>query len=345
MLWWPYIFVNARIVSHYQRVSMTDFESGSGRRTTGTHLTPAAVIREEDAPDLPPRRVWLPRGIIAAIILLVLGPILYTGIPGEVARWYQAAAFEQRLTGDFERAYRLLDQSLTWAPDDAGAYALRAEWKLAQKDYRGSLEDYDRALELDPDQTHASVQRTQVLQHLGRRPEAVVFWEQLERQSGDSSPSARAMVLNGLAYARAVAGGDEAELREALKNIERAIELWDQSQSMMSLLEERKPTQDDAALQDTRGYLRFLLGDLEQARQDLDQALEIIVKVLEETETTTAYIDRREFQLSLKQVRENAAVMYHHRAQVLEKLGKVKLAETDRRRVRELGFEPNDDLF
>lgn len=323
---------------------MPDPRTDATRPSADENVILATLAEATSAQGPPPaRRNRTAAAIVTAVVLLVLGPVMYSGIPGEVARWYQAAAYERRLNGDFGRAYELLEAALAWAPDDPAVYLLRGEWKLAEQDYAGSLEAYDKVLELAPDSGHVGAQRTLVLQHLGRRREAVEYWEELEKHAGGSSVAARAMVLNSLAYARALAGEDESELREALKNIERALELWESSQSGSSA-EQREPTQDDAALWDTRGFIRYLLGDLPQAREDLDRAIAAMAKPLADAESTSEYIDRREFlMVTLKQVRQNAAVMYYHRALVLEKLGHD--AQADRQRVKELGFEPNEALF
>ena len=48
-------------------------------------------------------------------------------------------------------------------------------------------------------------------------------------------------------------------------------------------------------------------------------------------------------QLPLQQ--RSIAVLHYHRGLVYERLGRQDEADADYRRVRELGFEPGDDLF
>ena len=56
-------------------------------------------------------------------------------------------------------------------------------------------------------------------------------------------------------------------------------------------------------------------------------------------------IDIRELTLAKQVIAEHVAVILFHRALVLQELNKAKLAAKDLARVKELGFEPGDDLF
>jgi tetratricopeptide (TPR) repeat protein len=293
-------------------------------RSSGDPVVLATLADGSRAP--PAHRPWSTRIAILVVLAMVAGPILYAGFPHEVASWYAAAAVEHRLDGDWDTAFELLDRALAWDTDDAAFYAIRADWRLARKDYRGCLDDCDRVLELQPTDASTLVQRTQALQHLGRHEEAIADWSRLVRMHQADGARNRASTLNGLAYAQAVGNRD---LDQALQTIERAIPL----------------VAPNAAMLDTRGFIRLLRGDLQEARADLDLAVAMVEKQLSEATSTTDYIDPREYALALQQEQEGAAVILYHRALLNEKLGRTEPAEADRRRVRELGAEPGPELF
>jgi tetratricopeptide (TPR) repeat protein len=275
-----------------------------------------------------PGRPWATRVVISIVLLLVFGPILYAWLPHEVAAWYAAAAFEKRLDGDFDGAFATLDRAMAWDADDSSLYGLRGEWRLTRKQYTEALEDFRRVLELEPGKRNSAVliQRTQALQRLGRHDEAIAEWKRLGKLHQGDNAATRATMLNGLAYAMAVGKTD---LDQALEPIEQALRL----------------VGNNGAMLDTRGFIHLLRGDLEKAKFDLDLAVALVEQQLGKAQKADEYIDRREYLLALHQEQEGVAVIRYHRALVYDKLGQPDQANADRQRVRDLGFEPNDDLF
>src|SRR5262249_20077821 len=132
---------------------------------------------------------------------------------------------------------------------------------------------------------------------------------------------------NERAYVRAVAG---VELKDALDDVQRAIELAG------------RPV---AAYLDTRGYLYHLLNRQDEALQDLDQAI-----TLAEAEGPWG-LQPRGFrragasELEMRRYRENLSVLYHHRGQVHQSLGKEELSTRDFERGKELGYNPAAGVF
>ncbi len=142
-----------------------------------------------------------------------------------------------------------------------------------------------------------------------------------------------ATVLNGLAYARALAN---IELDEALRDVNRALEL----------------TGKQAALLDTRGYIHFRRGAFESARADLNEA----ISLLEAEQSAggsqgktksreTTHEDPREERRLKKERDHTLAVLLYHRLLILNELEAEVEADMDRKRIVELGFEPSEKLF
>ena len=86
-------------------------------------------------------------------------------------------------------------------------------------------------------------------------------------------------------------------------------------------------------------------GNFEAARPDLDLAVAGMEQEVKEEEQKRDYVDRREFERKLKEIRKSLAVIRYHRALLFDEIGKPKEAESDRHRVRELGYTPTPSLF
>jgi tetratricopeptide (TPR) repeat protein len=277
---------------------------------------------------------------------LVMGPVVYFGLPVEISRWHEAAAIEKRLNGDLEGAIAGLASALRWQPKGASIYLRRAGWRLDAGEYQAALDDYDRVLELKPRNYTARVQRTQSLQHLGRHQEAIADWKKLVDRYDDAFAGERASMLNGLAYARAVG---KAELDAALADIDTALELIDGIEADLKPAKgsdaERYLMDSRAAMLDTRGFIQYRLGALDAAKRDLDTAVDLIENRLDARSKFKQYSDHREFDLELEQMRQSVAVIRYHRALVNDQIDQSDQAAQDRKRVRELGYEPNEELF
>ena len=90
------------------------------------------------------------------------------------------------------------------------------------------------------------------------------------------------------------------------------------------------------------GARGIALGDLDRAVELSEQNHTLYSETLAKRPPV---LDLREFKLTIARQAENVAVIRYHRSLVYDKLGESAKAEEDRRRVRELGFEPNEDLF
>ncbi len=293
----------------------------SGQRFGATH-----PLETESGMNAASRRRWTNRLAIIFVVLVALGPVVYLEGPAEVARWYQAAATELWLAGDKAAALARLDTAIHWAPDQADGFVCRADWRLEDREFLKASEDYSVAIERDPAHAGALIGRSQAYQYLGRHQDAIQDWKRLLELGRAAPGRQRAVLLNGLAYAQALGN---VELKEALENILQAINLAGENSAML----------------DTRGYIHYCAGKYQLAQPDLDLAVAGMEREVKMMETTRDYVDQREFERQLRETRKSLAVIRYHRALLLEKLGKPKEAESDLRRVRELGYEPNPNLF
>lgn len=269
---------------------------------------------------------WTNRLAILIVVLLALGPVMVLEGPAEVARWHQAAAMEQWLEGEKKAALARLEDAIRWAPDRTDAFVCRGDWRLEEEEFQKAIHDYNSALKLDPANSQALLNRSQAFQHLGRHEEAIQDWRKLVELGSSAPASQRAVLLNGLAYAQALGN---VELKDALENIIQAINL----------------VGENAAMLDTRGCIHFCAGNFEAAEPDLDLAVAGMEHEAQSQEQVRDYVDRREFERQLKEIRKSLAVIRYHRSLLYDKFSKPEAAESDRRRVRELGYAPTPSLF
>ena len=197
--------------------------------------------------------------ILAVMFLIAAGPAAYHLLPREIERWHMATAIERQLEGDLEGAVRSLSRVIANSPHNDELLRQRARWRLEIRELDGALQDATRAVELAPRNSQGLLLRSQIYQHLGRHEEALDDWNTLAERAQGQNAIARAQVLNGRAYARAVAG---VQLNDALAEIEVAL----------------KPFPNNAPMLDTRGFIHFLRGDLDAALADLDRAVTLIEK-------------------------------------------------------------------
>lgn len=305
-------------------------------------VSPSPLGTPDDVPARPQRWRWL---AVLCALLIVAGPMLVAGVPVEISRWYQAAAREADLNGDFALAVQRQGQAIRWCPYDPKLRVRRAELRLKMHDLAGSLEDCNGALEAATggDVIAALVQRMRTYQRLGRHADALVDTDRIveivsqapdnEVALDDGSAVNYPVALNYRAYARALANQDVAA---GLADIERAFQLLG--------------SENEWAFLDTRGYLRYLQGDVAAALPDLDRAVQMAEAErgrfhARQTQLLAEGLDAKTLQRLNEQQDQNLAVMYHHRGLALQKLGREAEAQQQLARADELGYDPNNGVW
>ncbi|HET6881680.1 MAG TPA: tetratricopeptide repeat protein [Pirellulales bacterium] len=283
-------------------------------------------------------------GLVLAFMGLLAGWLwksdAASGAKQLVARRLLARAVDKYQAGDLNGAMADLDRALSWSPDDAGIFRVRAKIRLESNDVDGSLADFDQLIRLSPRYAQAYLDRSQVYQRLDRHREAIDDLSKAISLSPSGDPTPR----NNRAYARALAN---VELDEALVDVQQALDIVDQQIADT----ERVLPGTDAALQykvqkaaylDTRGYIHFLQGNYEPARDDLNQAIELAQQGLDAALPLVPAPRRAATQT---QFNHEMAVMYHHRGEVFAKLGQQDAAKSDLDRGDQLGYNPAAGVF
>jgi tetratricopeptide (TPR) repeat protein len=298
-----------------------------------------------ESPPRPQSRIatWL---VVLAAATLVIGPLLGTGLHQERARWRMAAGLEHWLDNDLPAALAELDVAAGIAPDYTPVFSLRSQWRIAVGDYAGALADAEQVLKAAPQNVRGIQLRADALMHLGRSREAAKVWAEAAAVPQAQYENVDPSLLNSVAYFRALGKYDLdtawLEINAALEQLGEFSELARQDENWRSA---------QVAFLDTRGYIRFLRGDHEGALEDLHPAVLGAERQRREqhlkkrTEVRLGVRDPRAVARELRDVDRSLAVIRYHRALVLEALDRSEEAEKDYRRVRELGFEPNEKLF
>jgi tetratricopeptide (TPR) repeat protein len=275
-------------------------------------------------------------------LLLILVPTLLFGRQiidfgrGLVANFQVQRAERDLDRRDFRRALDHVDQAIAWEPDvgrRANVIMFRAEVHNGLNDLDSALGDYNEAIallnegkplarpSLNLAQAHSL--RATLHERLGHHREALDDSKEALVCCPADATLERAEFLNGHAYMCALTN---MELQLGAQEIEEALRV-------------RGP---DAALIDTRGYLRFRLGQYDAALADLQLAIRG-----EEELRYSAQFD--------EQYRKYLAVMYHHRGEIYQKLAEdeknkdradfKRKSEADLRHADQFGFDPKNGVF
>ncbi len=282
----------------------------------------------------PPLSVQSPRSSmwgILVVLLLVLVPLAWVGLPREIARWYVAAAQEAELQGRTEDARQKVDLALQWHSQSREALLVRSKLSLDQGELQAALEDASKAVELEGENgTAGRMLRVLIYQRLGDHPRALQDLNEIVQFSSQDffDPTIRdkfyAESLNNRAYGRALAN---LELEAGLEDAQKAIELAGPVGSYL----------------DTRGYLFYLLGKYPEAVADLEEAVKRTEAEWESGRQALKPPVGRE-QLD-RTYREALAVIYHHRGLAYEKTGRSAEAAADLEKAQEYGYDPKKGIW
>ncbi len=261
---------------------------------------------------------------LIGVVCVILGMWF---IPKELQQWRLASAEEQRLNGDPAGAMQKLNQDIQKNPRDIELRRRKSQWLLEDKQYQAALDEINQIISWRPADVAAYAQRTLIYHSMGEHKKAVDDFKRILGFDAVSAGRSRAQALNGLAYARALAN---VEIDEGLANIDEAMRLEGENYAML----------------DTRGFLYYRKGDFDRALKDLDHAVNFAeASYQEQSSASPSIADRRLKKQADQQASQALSVIHYHRALIHEGRKEADEAESDRRRVRELGFEPDEKLF
>ena len=298
------------------------------------------LTRHDDEPPRRPgfsvrtKRIVVVGLIIGVIVPIVFGPRLMSFGRELAAQWYSSRAQKKFWDHDMVGAVRELSCAIEWCPHDFELRWQCAVWRADQNDLPGSIEDHTECIRLAESATKLPLAERQVFD-FSRDVVSMLYADRgwiyvrmgKSREALDDVNKAvelhpTAENLNTRAYARAVLN---IELNEGLADIDKAL---------------KENGETDAEMLDTRGYLKHLLNNNEEALADLDQAIKLVNDVFPDP-LTTVYPDAH----SKARVSHNLAVMYHHRSEILQQLGKTTQARDDRNHGDRLGYNPDKGVL
>jgi tetratricopeptide (TPR) repeat protein len=275
-------------------------------------------------------------------LLLLIPPLLFGRQlidfgRGLVANFQVQRAEHDWDRGEFRRALGHINQAIAWEPNDerraSVMIAYRAELHIGLGELDAAMGDYNQAIALLTDGkplprqsvvlAKAHDRRAYLHERLGHHREALDDSKEALVCCPAGPPQDRATLLNDHAYMCALT---EMELQSGERDIDEAVKL----------------AGNVPAFLDTRGYVRFRLGQYDGALEDLQMAIR-----MEEGQQYEFKYDEL--------IRRDLAVMYHHRGEILQKLGEdeknphhadlKQKAEADLRHAEQFGFDPKNGVF
>ncbi len=195
-------------------------------------------------------------------------------------------------------------------------------------DSEAAIRYINRSIEWSPDKLDGYVTRSEIYQRLGRHKEAIRDQDRIVEIYRASTNLPLDNALNNRAYYRALG---EIELDEGLEDVQQAIQI---------VGDER------ASFLDTRGYLHYLLGNLDSAEIDLVRATEL-------AEQDYDFAIRKIDQISHVGLREKQrtqydhylAVIYHHLGLLYQKQNRHEQADHYLGRGDALGYDPEQGIW
>lgn len=261
----------------------------------------------------------------------------------------RAEEFERDAEAAFVDAVALVERAAEWAPGDPEPYRQLGRWYHLAEKYDESVEQADEIISLRPDDPKSYDLRVAARLEQKRYEDAVPDADrvvELVKKGGTPIPVYEA--LNEAAYFRALAQDD---LDRALRDADEAVAMIRAARRV------RRPTPASkaadrallrlldgtlAATLDTRGYIHYLLGDLDAAREDLDEAIELYYRYRDELTRlllTCDSIERPYRRDDLRRAQSSLAEILYHRGLVLSKLGDTRRANQDFEQAAQLGFD------
>ncbi|MBI83170.1 MAG: hypothetical protein CMJ81_08245 [Planctomycetaceae bacterium] len=272
-----------------------------------------------------------------------------SGRPNQRAELYVLRAVEKLEEEDFsgsladaKRAVELITKSIQ--PENRRQHAKlclrRAQQNLEDGDLQASLDEANQAVELAPESTKPFKFRSYIYFRMKLLAEAVAdqstaleIWEQRSSLAVFSADmSIKRDALNERAYLRALG---EFDLEEALQDVEQALKLLE------------LPHEDEATFLDTRGYIYYLLDDLDAASSDMIRAKELEEKSqgisFEQLLLMSSGEDDAKTDLAASY--GELAVVYRHYGLVLQKQGQTEQAQQYLDLANQLGYNPDAGIW
>lgn len=293
---------------------------------------------------------------------ITIGLVAIVQIPKEITAWKYAAALEAREAGDKARGYQLLEEAIARNTDKQWYQENKYSWLKEDERFAEALTLLESGDTVGMDLLQ---ERSQLLLHLQRYPEAVKDCERIRQASEATGRPSAEQSRNYLAYARALGKIDleqasadmdavvattTAELGEAVEDLESSrLPRWLRGglQLKVAVWKQRL-----GAFLDTRGFVRYQLGQFAAAEEDLNQAVKLVEPEVNDLLSIKSQLvkrsrnEREAERKYLAEARQTLAVLVYHRGLNRQKLGREVQAKQDFARVRELiGKEPDESLF
>lgn len=270
----------------------------------------------------------LKRSLILCLLLIGLPPAILgpenvmKGIRMAVVRWSLDRAQEMEAGDDVGGALVEVNRAVEWlGEDDATLLCYRAWLRLYAGDAPGAVDDARRAAAIAPLALPPLRVRGLASVVCGDVDQALADAGTVVERSAPGNPDA----LNHRAYVRALVGR---ELPEALTDIDAAIALVDGPAS--------------GELLDTRGYILHLLGRDQEALEQMNEAIELMLQQRRRVrQMADGVVDR----LELRTIEHGLAVMFQHRGLICAKVGHEEQARQDLAKARAMGYDPQRGVF
>lgn len=309
--------------------------------------------------EQPARPLTAQRWFRTAVVLLVLagiaGVVVYTQGDTFMASWYASRAEAKANQGNYQGAIEDISHAIKQTPDNIELYRRRGQYRMQAQppDLDGAISDFDHVLEHDDGYAMGYMLRSMAYQRMAfllndadraaeLHAQAIADLEEAQPHMPKNDP----LLLNQLAYSRALAGSD---LKQALAEIDTALANVDAELLLESVEEEPvgvdslNRAREIRSYLDTRGFIHHLLGDQVAALKDMDLSIDLHLATNRAVLNRLADEDRRT--AFTEEENKIYSVLLHHRGLVHQALGNEEQAQTDLQQAEDLGYDPKSGVF
>lgn len=302
------------------------------------------IPSRESAP--PPRRRWpIGRWLLTLLVIaaVYVGFTLLNSTSHAQFQW--AAALEALDEGNIVEAQKHADQALKLDPEDSDLQLRAAEFFYRIDQPEVASKHLKRALELSGDNPTVLNTASFLFARMGKHDQSLPLSDKLVDLSETKRTIHPHMALNQRAYAIALAAADgqasDEQIQQGLEDINKALEVFVHDDAVID--------QRIANYLDTRGYLELYAGSPQRGLKDINKAIAVYELLREEIakEVKDANLDKVPeaaiaFDQELKHV---LAVLFAHRAAILEELNEADAADADHIRASEFGLNRKKGIW
>lgn len=283
------------------------------------------------------------------LLTLLVVAAIYGGFvllaPKSRAQFKWAAAIEALEAGKITEAKQFANEALAIDSEDAPLQMFAAELFYRVDDPEKANEHLQQAVDLAGDNPYVLNTASFLLARLGEHEKSLELANKVVELAETQRTIHMHRALNQRAYAIALAAADgqasPEQIKQGLVDINQALSVFVHEDTVID--------NQIANYLDTRGYLELFAGSPKHGLEDLNKAIAVYELFRQELLSQTKNENPDKVSVTAaaadKELQSVLAVLYAHRAAILEKLNQPEAAKEDLARAKEFGLNRKKGIW